>query len=285
MSELAKRVAFSVIAIPAALAILWAGDWLLAALLAILAALAAWEFFRIAREAGLNPLTDLGIVLAGIAPLIAHAARLGVFVLPGAGVAVIALAVFAAALWLRGPDGRPIGAVAATLFGVAYTGGMLAFGYALRYHDYAIGATAGSALVAFPLILTWTSDIAAYFVGRALGRRKLMPSVSPGKTVAGAVGALVFSVVVSIVYARWALPPLAHLSMRPLGAALFGLVISVAAQVGDLCESLIKRAAAVKDSSHLIPGHGGVLDRIDSLLFVLPTAYLIIGSLLIPVPV
>ena len=170
-----------------------------------------------------------------------------------------------------------------------YTGATLGYGYLLRYHPYAVGRAAGAALLALPLILTWTSDIGAYFVGRALGRRKLIPAVSPGKTWAGAIGALVACMLVAWVYQRWVLVPYATLALRPLapafaasGALIFGAVVSVAAQVGDLAESLIKRESGVKDSSHLIPGHGGVLDRLDSLFFVLPVAYLAFDWLLIP---
>ncbi|HEU4584810.1 MAG TPA: phosphatidate cytidylyltransferase, partial [Gemmatimonadaceae bacterium] len=185
------------------------------------------------------------------------------------------LIVFALAIWWRGVEGRPTGAVATTLFGAAYTGGKLSFAYGLRYHNYAVGAAAGTALVLYPLVLTWTSDTAAYFVGRALGKRKLIPSVSPGKTVAGAVGALVASVVVSWLYARYVLPHFGRLSMLGWQAVWFGIVLSVAVQIGDLAESLIKRDGKVKDSSHIIPGHGGMLDRIDSLLFAIPVAYLV----------
>jgi phosphatidate cytidylyltransferase len=115
--------------------------------------------------------------------------------------------------------------------------------------------------------------------------------VSPGKTVAGAVGALVLCMIVSWAYTRWVLVPNASLAMSlkskdiaapAIAALLFGGLISIAAQVGDLAESLIKRDAGVKDSSHLLPGHGGVLDRLDSLFFVLPVAYLLFGWLLIP---
>jgi phosphatidate cytidylyltransferase len=86
-------------------------------------------------------------------------------------------------------------------------------------------------------------------------------------------------------YVRWVLHPYAHLALSPWGAASFAIVVSVAAQVGDLAESLLKREAGVKDSSHLIPGHGGLLDRLDSLLFVLPVSHLALGALLIPAPV
>jgi phosphatidate cytidylyltransferase len=174
--------------------------------------------------------------------------------------------------------------VAVTTFGVIYTGGTLAFGYAIRYHRYAIGAAAGLALIALPLVLTWGTDIAAYFVGRAFGKRKLIPAVSPGKTVAGAIGGLVAAVLLAWAWEAFVLRPVAQLGLRLRDVVLFGVIVSIAAQVGDLAESLLKREAGVKDSSHLIPGHGGVLDRFDSLLFVLPVAYLLLGWMLIFVP-
>jgi len=141
----------------------------------------------------------------------------------------------------------------------------------------------GGALLVFPLVITWASDIGAYFVGRAIGGRKLIPSVSPGKTVAGAVGGLVASMLVAWLYAGAVLVPVASLGFSPWGALGFGAAISVAAQIGDLFESLLKREGGVKDSSRIIPGHGGVLDRFDSLIFVLPVAYLLLGWLPIPV--
>jgi phosphatidate cytidylyltransferase len=111
-----------------------------------------------------------------------------------------------------------------------------------------------------------------------------MPAVSPGKTVAGAVGGLGLAVLICLLYVRLILMPFAQLGLTIQGAVLFGIVVSVAAQTGDLAESLLKRESGVKDSSRIIPGHGGVLDRFDSLLFVLPIAYLTLGRLLLPVP-
>lgn len=290
MSELTRRVLFSLVAIPVALGAIWYGDWALAALLAVAAALAAHEYFNIARAAGHEPFSGAGAALAGLIPIALHARRLGLYSGDLATMAMVVLLIlFAASIWRRWPAGRPLGAAATTAFGVAYAGATLGYGYLLRYHPYAVGRTAGAALLALPLILTWTSDIGAYFVGRALGRRKLIPAVSPGKTWAGAIGALVSCMVVAWAYQRWVLVPQATLALRPVvvalsasGALLFGAIISVAAQVGDLAESLIKRESGVKDSSHLIPGHGGVLDRLDSLFFVLPVAYLVFDWLLIP---
>ena len=170
-----------------------------------------------------------------------------------------------------------------TVFGVLYAA-LVTFIYPLRYHDYAVGAIAGTALVMFPIGVTWGTDIGAYAFGRMFGKRKLMPSVSPGKTVAGAVGGLVASVASCWFYVTVFLKPLGQLALTPLGMVLFALAISVAGQTGDLAESLLKREAGVKDSSTLLPGHGGILDRFDSLLFALPVAYLLLGHLLIPAP-
>ncbi len=300
MSELTRRTLFAVIAAPLALWTVLAGGAPLAALLAMASAIAAWEFYRIARGAGATPMGDAGIALAGLLPLAIHAIYLGVFVVSPAFGALVVLALLGASIWLRGIEGKALQASAITLLGVVYTAGMLGFAYAIRYHDivrgfdevggqrFGIGFVGvhvppGGALLIFPLILTWSSDIGAYFVGRAVGGRKLMPSVSPGKTVAGAVGGLLSSMLVARLYGHYILVPVAHLGLSPAGAILFGALISIAAQVGDLFESLIKREGGVKDSSHLIPGHGGVLDRLDSLIFVMPVAYLLLGWLPIPV--
>lgn len=297
MGEFARRLLFAVIAAPVVLGILLWGGAPLAALLAVASAIGAWEFFRLARGAGNQPLDDIGIALAGLTPLAVHARYLGFYAVRPVDVLVIVLVVCALALWMRGSNGQPMASLAITFFGALYTGATLSFAYALRYHQYAMGGrdvtignahlllAAGGVLVALPVVATWATDIGAYALGRAFGRRKLMPSVSPGKTVAGAVGGVVVSVLVTWGYARYALRPVAQLGLTPTGVVVFGTVISVAAQVGDLFESLLKREAGVKDSSQLIPGHGGVLDRVDSLIFVLPVAYLLLGVLLVPAPV
>ena len=282
MSDLAKRITSALIAAPVALIMIYLGGLPLATFLAAVSAGCAWEFYRIAAAGGVEPLDPVGIPLAGAVPLAVYAAGIGLYrpslVVP----AVAMLIILAAVIWTRGPQRRPLGAASLTVMGILYTGGLLSFGYALREHPYAVGDRAGTALVAFPLVLTWASDIGAFFVGRAVGGPKLIPSVSPGKTISGALGGLATTVLVSWLYVRFALRPVALLTMTIPATILFGALISVAAQVGDLAESLLKREANVKDSSHLIPGHGGLLDRLDSLLFVLPVAYLLFGWLLLP---
>ena len=313
MSELTRRILFAAAAIPVTVGIIWFGGAALAALLGIIAALAAWELFRIARAGGTPALDRIGIPLAAMIPLVVHARYLGVgratfdsrgalgdsagtianvaaklvvwpFTMSLTAAAVVVLAILAIAIWTRGVGGKPLTAVSVTVFGIIYTGGMLSYGYALRYHQYAVGAAAGTALVFLPLVLTWAQDTGAYAVGRTMGKRKLIPKVSPGKTVEGAVGGIIVTVLACWLYVRFALRPHAQLALSPWGTVIFGVIISVAAQVGDLAESLLKREAGVKDSSNIIPGHGGVLDRFDSLLFVLPVAYLLLGAMLLPAP-
>lgn len=287
LSNLAQRILFALVAIPVVLGAVWLGDWALASVLAIASALAAWEFYRIAERLGTRPMARAGIAIAALLPLAIHARYLGLpvnAVVSTSVGAVLVVVLFSAAIFARGVTGRPLESVSLTVFGIAYTGAMLSFAYMLRYHQYAIGRVAGASLLALALALVWISDTAAYAVGRAIGERKLIPSVSPGKTIAGAVGALITSAVASWAFVQFVLVPHAHLGLHPLHGLLFGVAISVATQLGDLAESLIKRQAGVKDSSHIIPGHGGVLDRIDGMLFALPVAYWLLSAWLIPVP-
>ena len=283
MSELTRRIIFAVIAAPASVAIVYWGDWALAIVLSVLAALAAWEFFRMARETGALPLEAAGIALAALLPIAVHAQRLGLYTLSLTAIVAMALVLFASTIWLRGPTGKPVSSVSITAFGVLYAG-VFAYIYALRYHDYAVGGAAGTALVFLPIFLTWTTDVGAYAFGRMFGRKKLIPSVSPGKTVEGAVGGLGLTIVICLLYVRFVLMPYAQLGLTIQGAVLFAIVVSVAAQTGDLAESLLKREAGVKDSSSILPGHGGILDRFDALLFVMPIAFLLLGRLLLPIP-
>lgn len=271
-----------------------AGGPALAGLLAIASAIAAWEFYRIARAAGNTPLSDLGCAIAGLIPIAVHARYLDIVDPRLSYFAVVLTIVMSVVLWTRGAAaaGRGISAMATTVFGALYTGGLLSFAYALRYHDYAVGGVqigripvaSGAVLLGLPLLITWASDIGAFFVGRAIGGPKLMPSISPGKTRSGALGGLLASVLVAWLYVQYLLVPIAQLALETTGIIIFGVLISAAAQLGDLVESMLKREAGVKDSSNLLPGHGGLLDRLDSLFFVLPTAHLLLGWLLKSAP-
>ena len=272
------------VGIPIAVAAGYLGGLVLASLLALLAGIGAWELFRFARAQGTTALESIGIPLAALMPLGAHAVRLGWLEAPLAAGGAVFVALCGAVLWARSPDERPLGSIAITAFGVLYAGATLAYTYALRHHRFVVEPAAGAVLVFFPIALTWVSDSGAYFVGRALGKRKLMPRVSPGKTVAGAVGGIVATMIGAWVYNDFVLRPVAQLALAPWTALLFGAVISIVGQVGDLVESLFKREAGVKDSSSFFSAHGGVLDRLDSLYFAIPVAYLILSRLLLAAP-
>jgi len=135
--------------------------------------------------------------------------------------------------------------------------------YAVRLHGL---RDVGHLLLLFALVITWVGDSAAYFVGRAIGKHLFAPHLSPNKTWEGAVASFVASVVVGLIFARWIFMPVPLL----LGMAAVG---NVAGQVGDLLESAYKRSAGIKDSGSLLPGHGGVLDRIDALILAIPVVW------------
>ena len=277
MPELAQRVAFGVVAAPLTIWIIVIGGAPLVALLALTGGAGAWELFRMARAGGARPIEGAGIPLAALIPIVLSAEPRGVFTIEPGFAAAVLMIVLALAIWMRRGDGHALSAVATTVFGASYTGGLLSFAFAIRYYRYVADDRAGIALLLLPLLLTWANDIGAYAVGRALGRRKLIPAVSPGKTVAGAVGGVVVTVAACWLYVGRVLVPSADLGLSLAGIVIFGVAVSVAAQIGDLAESLLKREAGVKNSSRLFPGHGGVLDRVDSLLFVLPVAYIMFG--------
>jgi phosphatidate cytidylyltransferase len=275
LSEPGKRVAVAVVGIPVAVGAVYAGGLVLGGLLALIAVLAALEFYRMAERKAARPLALLGAGAAGAMVLLAATfpdlgpGRAGV----GWLLALYLLAVLTASIWARGVEGEPLLSASVAVFGTLYTGGLLSYALYLRHLPHVLTPWHGTALLFAPVLLTWVSDTFAYFVGRAWGRRKLIPRVSPGKTVEGSLGALAGSVGVAVGYA-WVLGRFPTYRMTLPEAALLGVLVSVSAQVGDLAESLLKRDAGVKDSGTLLPGHGGALDRFDSLFFTLPLAYL-----------
>ena len=275
-------MAVAAVGIPVAGAAIWLGGWALAALLAVMAALSAHELFRMAANKGPRALVLLGaggaaalVLAAGIDP----SAGLDT-PLPGAIVAALVMAALTAAIWQRGVAGEPLLAVSVTVLGAIYPA-LLAFALFLRHLPGVDGRLHGAILLFAPVALTWVSDSCAYFAGRLWGKRKLIPKISPGKTVAGAVGALAGTVLAAAGYTL-VLARFPSYRMGLAEAVVFGALMSVSAQVGDLAESLFKRDAGVKDSGTLLPGHGGALDRFDSLFFTLPLAYafflLVVGA-------
>jgi phosphatidate cytidylyltransferase len=273
--NLVQRIAFAVVAIPAVVGLIWWGGWPLAGILALLGVLGAREVYDLARRQQIDALDGVGLIAAAAIPLATYWAK-------GSETRWAEPAIFIGALWmlvvlsvampLRGPGRRPLPAVAITVFGALYASALPAFLIAIRH-----AANAGlrswplAVLALLPLVLTWICDTAAMAAGSLIGGAKLAPVLSPHKTWAGAIGGFAGAVIAAVGLGSWILPRLG-LRLELLQLALLGAVLGVVAQIGDVAESLFKREAGVKDSSSLIPGHGGVLDRLDSLYFVIPVA-------------
>ena len=268
--NLLVRIGVAVPAIAVTLAVLALGGWWLAGMLAILGVLGTREVYDLARRQGIEALEWVGFIAAAIGPLATYWVKSSAdwepVVYAGAVWLIIALIVAAA----RGPDHRPLTAVAVTVFGALYASALLSFIVAIRHGPHVDAHPRGSvALAVLPLAITWVCDTCAMAGGALIGGPKLAPVLSPRKTWAGGIAGVVGGLVTALLYGSFVLERVAlHLSAGQL--VTLGLVVAVVAQVGDVAESLFKREAGVKDSSALIPGHGGVLDRLDSLYFVLP---------------
>lgn len=269
--ELAQRVGVALVGIPVSIGAGYLGGYWLASFLSILAGLAAWEFFAINRGRGVVgfPVIGSGLAIAVVLVAAVTGARHADY---SAWIAVLVLAVGAPAV-LRGPlESRPTIAAALTVFGALYTGGLLAFAVWLRELGGMGAGWRGAGVLFFPIALTWLGDTAAYTAGHWIGRHRLAPRLSPGKTWEGAVAGLLASGAGAVLYLELT-DAFVGWTMTTAAALGFGGVIAIAGQVGDLVESSFKRDCGVKDSSSLLPGHGGVLDRLDSLLFAFPVGY------------
>ena len=251
-----KRVATSIVAIPFFVWALLAGSpWIFRVIVLAAAGAAAWELLTMLERGGRHGYRRLGMGLA--------VAVTASFLVPGAAVPALAgacaLTLAAPVVTRRVPEGEP---AAVTLFALTYVAWLL--GHALLLH----GLPDGGALVLFLLGMTWTGETAAYAVGSTLGKHPLAPRISPRKTVEGSVAQVAGSVLAALVLGAWLVP--AWSVAERVGA---GVLLGVMGQVGDLAESAIKRSVGTKDAGDLIPGHGGVLDRLDGLLFNTPALF------------
>lgn len=272
-SELSKRLAVAAVGIPVCIAVAYTGGVVFAAGLGILAYLAVGEIGVMLGERGRPYMNRVGAILAGLFPLAA-------FVLGPQAIGWLAVACLLGLVGfatLRIPPAEMPFQTAALIFtAVLYVGGPLAFGVALR--EWLPGQLEGTLLFFLPVVVTWAADTAAYTGGRAMGRRKLAPTISPNKTVEGGLSGLLAGPVAAVVYTWIALPDIA--AGLGIGRLLvLGIVLAAAAILGDLAESSLKRECQVKDSSTLLPGHGGLLDRMDSLLWTIPVAYFFFAAI------
>jgi phosphatidate cytidylyltransferase len=270
-----KRALTALIGIPLALLLVHLGRWWLAGAVLLLALVGMAELYRLTAARSLQAYLWLGYPL-GAASVILPQLRPDnptpwPIELPALCLGLLALLVWATALFSRGQGGRLL----ATIVGVGYVAHL--FGYLIRLRSLIgpfvpVGRSDvvldfGEVALAGVLAICWGMDTAAYAVGKTIGRHKLCPHLSPGKTIEGAIAALLAATLLGVGLFALLRLPLAH-------GAIFGAILGIAGQLGDLFESLLKRRAGVKDSGALLPGHGGVLDRFDNLHFAAPILYI-----------
>lgn len=270
---LKKRLITALWGIPLVGVVIWFGEpWLFMSFVAIWGLLAAIEFFQLVSKFKVSPLYLFGILWTLFFIVIRNPNlpdiidpyfdfNLAVPLLFTAGIIISLMALLA-----RKEKFNAFPAWSWTFAGILYVGWLLGYLVSLR------GMEDGRSWVFFALFCTFGSDTAAFFIGKAIGKHKLAPSISPGKTWEGAFGGLLGSVGVSLIFLLSTPLSLAS-KLEWWQAVILGLLVSIFGQIGDLVESLLKRNAGVKDSGSLLPGHGGVLDRIDSIIFAVVIVY------------
>jgi phosphatidate cytidylyltransferase len=247
-----KRVLTALILIPIVLcAVIWGPPWLVFVLITLVAMLCYREYCGIAAGYGVARLGPLGF-----------AAGLGVLALPDNGsIFLTVLALAAISLTMRSENlAEALPRASTMLFGVVYIFGAWKCGLLLR--------DISPYWLLFALVINWVGDTGAYYVGKNFGVHKLAPRVSPGKSWEGAAASVVAAIAFGFLYLRHFFPQMSIAE----AVALAGLA-NISGQLGDLAESALKRGAGVKDSGALLPGHGGILDRVDSTLFSMPAVY------------
>lgn len=258
---LRTRVIAALIFAPALAGLVYLGGLALEIACMIIAILALWEFLELTLGAGQR----YAKAFAFVAGILVAASTLGwpygipLGTLWPASTLVLMLSVLAR----PEPIDASIRRTALISLGVAYCAGLIPYLARLRE------LPDGFAFAFAALFCTWAADTGAYFAGRFLGRHKLYPKISPSKTVEGLVGGLVAAVAAAV-----AIKVVFHVPIMLVDAVIIGSIAAVFGVAGDLCESMLKRSVGAKDSSTLIPGHGGVLDRFDAVMFVAPAVYL-----------
>ena len=259
-SDLTLRVATAVALVGLLVGSLYLGGWWFTAFLTIVMLLSLGEFYATVRRVGYAPLAIVGLLGVIAMPVLTHISS--IFAMAGVTVLATVLVVLVYSLVTRR---YPLENASITVFGMVWVG-LLTFIVPFGRSEHPV------AYVIMIGLVTAMVDIGSYFVGRGFGSRPLAPTLSPNKTVEGSLGGLLLAAVV-VFAALFLLERLANLMVPVYDALLFSLLVSSAAQLGDLFESLLKRWAGVKDTGVFLPGHGGVLDRIDSALVAFPVTY------------
>jgi phosphatidate cytidylyltransferase len=286
MSNLAKRVLVAIIAIPIICYIIIFKPFGLLGLTLIVALLAVHEFYSLVKTKGFVPQISIGMTLTALIVIsFAHIpllravaflhlhlsiATLTIYLLPLIMIAGV-ITIFTSELFKGYPN--PIVQVSVTLAGVVYIGFGLGAFFGIReiLYDGNDPSSNSTFFLIMMLASIWICDSAAYFIGKPFGRHKIAKLISPNKSWEGGIAGLVAAIAAWLV-ARTYIGGFQEVSVST--AIAMGMIVGVFGQIGDFAESMLKRDAGVKDSSTLIPGHGGVLDRIDSILFVAPLVYL-----------
>ena len=263
---LIKRILTAVIGIPILVVLIWFQTpipWF-TVFISIWGILAAYEFYRLVSHFNVAPLTWFGLLWTLLFVISRDSGLTGILE-PGFNTSLLVPFLLTSSvvfplLWLliRSGRERTFASFTWTVAGILYVGWLLGYMVAVR------GLPDGRSWVYYTFFVTFGSDTMAFFAGRALGRNKLAPDISPAKTREGAVGGVLGAVIVSLLFL---LPTPAQLPFNWVHAIILGILVSVFGQLGDLVESLLKRNAGVKDSGRLLPGHGGLLDRMDSVVF------------------
>lgn len=264
-----KRILTAIVLVPLVLLLVFKGQfWLITVVVGAVAELALWEYLSLADTTGAKtPRIASGIAVAALFVVTFFQA---LALAPLAGAIVLALLIVCA---FRSPLQRVLPDAAYAVFGVLY------IGFSLTTLPLLSQQENGASLLLFLLFAVWAGDIAALYIGRTWGRKKLAPAISPGKTWEGSIASMAGSIAITAglfwLAAKLQARDIAVLSYP--GAIsrwlILAAILNVAAQVGDLVESALKRGAGVKDSGSLLPGHGGVLDRIDALLIAAPVLW------------
>ena len=288
--RLKSRLLVSFLGIPALVWIIWLGGRAYALLITGVVILGLWEYFKLLRRGGLTP-RPIPSYLAALALLAACAHHVGLFGQPPTwetlGLQFFTI-VFILVLVLQTvevllPSRTAWMNLSANLLGVLWVAGFGASFILVRSADFS--SFGGSVDAAFRLTVSlyvsvWICDSLAYLIGKRFGKKKILPSVSPKKTVAGTVSGLIGALLTMFLLGASGFLPMDIFSSDRL--LMLGLIVGGAGQMGDFVESRLKRDFDVKDTGALLPGHGGVLDRFDSLLFVMPLTYLYLILVVLP---
>jgi phosphatidate cytidylyltransferase len=251
---------------PLILLILYGGIQGFGALVVIAVILGTHEFYRMVETKQLTCYKIPGLILSGVVSC-SFLSENSTFISFTLAIATILVVVHA----LSGPYplSTAIVSVSTTIFGITYVSWFLSHLVLLRGLDHGIG------LIFYLFLIIWVGDTGAFYVGASIGKHKLAPMVSPKKTVEGALGGLAASMLIALIAKKWLVPFLSYKH-----AWILGGLLAVLGQLGDLGKSVFKRDAGIKDSGNIIPGHGGILDRVDGLLFSTPVLYYYIKGFL-----